>query len=175
MDNADSGTPKKPGRPRRTDWQEPYLTNLAIHGVQAWSCRDIGVSQDTVHEERKRDDVFAARYDAAIEESTAALERRAIQWAAAGVATRTTVTRTLKDGSVETTVTEGVEMSPTLLIFLLKSRRPAVYRDNIRVEQTGADGGPIQIRGEEIDREIDRLVDEVSARREAKAARGASR
>ena len=34
-------------------------------------------------------------------------------------------------------------MSDVLLIFLLKSQRPAIYRENVRHEVTGKDGGPV--------------------------------
>jgi hypothetical protein len=37
-------------------------------------------------------------------------------------------------------------VSDTLLIFLLKAKRPQVYRDNAVVEHTGAGGGPLEIR-----------------------------
>ena len=36
--------------------------------------------------------------------------------------------------------------SDTLLIFLLKAHRPAVFRDNYHVEVTGKDGAAIEIR-----------------------------
>ena len=35
------------------------------------------------------------------------------------------------------------EYSDLLLIFLLKARRPTVYRENARLELTGVGGGPI--------------------------------
>jgi hypothetical protein len=40
-----------------------------------------------------------------------------------------------------------------LLIFLLKSRRPATYRDNVKVEH----GGQIEVKGD-VEKEIDALL-----------------
>ena len=37
----------------------------------------------------------------------------------------------------------ALSVSDTLLMFLLRAHRPAVYRDNARLELTGAAGGPI--------------------------------
>jgi hypothetical protein len=37
------------------------------------------------------------------------------------------------------------EYSDTLLIFLLKGKRPTVYRDNWKGELTGEGGGPVEI------------------------------
>jgi hypothetical protein len=39
----------------------------------------------------------------------------------------------------------AMSTSDTLLIFLLKARRPAVYRENARVELTGIAGGPVAL------------------------------
>jgi hypothetical protein len=44
-----------------------------------------------------------------------------------------------------TTTKEAVERSAALLIFMLKARRPEVYRERLQVESTGADGGPIEV------------------------------
>jgi hypothetical protein len=47
-------------------------------------------------------------------------------------------------------------------MFYLKRWRPE-YRENYRVEHTGAKGGPIRIDTEQIDREIQRLLDELGS------------
>lgn len=141
---ADTGIPAAPekdgpGRPRRTDWQEPFLEHFALHGVQAQAARAVNVSWGTVKTERGRDPEFARRYDEAFEESTSALELAAYTWARGGLTLKrtTTTTRTLKDGKVETTTveTETLERSPAMTIFMLKSRKPDVYRDRLTVDE----------------------------------------
>jgi len=39
----------------------------------------------------------------------------------------------------------AVESSDTLLIFLLKARKPEMYRDTQRLEHTGIDGTPLTV------------------------------
>ncbi len=186
---ADQSAPKKgrPGPKPRTDWQEPFLEQFGSHGVQAWAAKTANISADTVAEERKRNPAFAKEYDAAFELSTAVLERRAVQWASAGIPTKTTTTRTEtktdKAGNTTThtvtTVTESADASVAMMIFLLKSRRPDVYRDRIQVEQTGEGGGPVEIRvsKEEMDAaargfnaEVVRLADARRARDSAQSS-----
>ena len=36
------------------------------------------------------------------------------------------------------------EYSDTLLIFMLKARKPDVYRERASIEHTGANGGPLE-------------------------------
>ena len=141
------------------------------HGVQAWSARASNVSKSTVIDERRRNAEFSRRYGEALELSTAVLERRAVQWAAAGIPTETTVETTTEKPVVvggETrmvaTTTRSVELSPTMLIFLLKSRRPDVYRERQTVEHTGEGGGPTAVESlAHIDRQIAQLTAELEA------------
>jgi hypothetical protein len=42
-------------------------------------------------------------------------------------------------------VDEVPKMSDTLLIFLLKARRPEVYRERQQIQHTGPSGGPVEI------------------------------
>jgi hypothetical protein len=46
-----------------------------------------------------------------------------------------------KDGDL---VREEQVYSDTLLIFLLKARRPDVYRENVRVQHRGPNEGPVK-------------------------------
>jgi hypothetical protein len=52
------------------------------------------------------------------------------------------------------------EFDTTAAIFILKARRPKVYRDNARIEHTGPGGGPVQVESfrEEFIRRIERLA-----------------
>jgi hypothetical protein len=168
------------GRPRRTDWQQPFLDNYRAHGVQSWAAKQAGVNVATVAEERKRDQAFAAEYDSAFEESTGVLERRAVQWASGGITVKRvktrTETRTAKDGAVTTvTVTEEVEdtdLSATMLIFLLKARKPDMYRERLSLEPP-EDGGEIELKisRKEKDTAAERFGAEVVRLSEARAAK----
>ena len=59
------------------------------------------------------------------------------------------------EGVPEPVFHQGVECgsvrkySDTLAIFLLKAHRPEKYRENSRMELTGANGGPLQISNTE--------------------------
>lgn len=76
-----------------------------------------GVCRKTAYNWRESDKAFADAWDDAIEVGTEKLETEA--------------TRRALDGS------------DTLLIFLLKARRPKVYRERVSTEVTGPDGQPL--------------------------------
>lgn len=55
------------------------------------------------------------------------------------------------------------EYSDTLLIFMLKAHKPDMYRETVRSELTGKDGGPIQ---QSVQHDLSRLsVDELKTMR----------
>lgn len=76
-----------------------------------------GVCRKTAYNWRDSDKEFAEAWDDAIEVGTEKLETEA--------------TRRALDGS------------DTLLIFLLKARRPKVYRERVSTEVTGPNGQPL--------------------------------
>lgn len=84
-----------------------------------------------------RDQEFRARLQDALEDSTQLLEREAIRRAA--------------DGWDEPVFRNGEEVGvvrrydSTMLIFLLKARRPDVYRERQQVEVTGTIGGAVEV------------------------------
>lgn len=122
------------GRTRRTpkrDWRVAFLTHLADGGHVRASAKAAGVARSTVYDERERNPAFAAAWVDALEESTEQLEREAIRRAAEGVEEPVFYL-----GKKVATVRK---YSDTLLIFLLKGRRPTVYRDHMthEVEQAG--------------------------------------
>lgn len=95
------------------------LRQLALGRSVSAACRAEKIGRATYYEWRKDDPAFAAAADAAIEEGTDRLE---------DVARR-----------------RAEKESDTLLIFLLKARRPERYRETMRHEMTGAGGGPIRV------------------------------
>lgn len=174
--SSDNPEPRKRGgRPRRTDWQDRFIESFQSHGVQAWACEVVKVNPDTVAAERKRNPEFAARYDEAFELSTASLEFSAFRWASQGWPIKTTVTKevvqisrnedaqgnvTVSERVVEriTTTTESLEKSAAMTIFMLKARRPEVYRESIRTDPEAAGGqGEIKFTREERDAAVEQF------------------
>lgn len=113
-------------------WQATFLSHLATDACVSYACSAAGVSRDHAYDHRKADPAFAAAWEAALECSTERLEQEA--------------TRRACDGS------------DTLLIFLLKARRPGVYRDRVSID---------------IDDQIRSLLGDLGAGGETPAAEGA--
>jgi phage terminase small subunit len=89
-----------------------FLDALREGATNAAAARAAGVSRMTAYRERARNPDFAAAWDDAIEDGTDRLEEEAMRRALAG--------------------------SDTLLIFLLKARRPAQYRETHHVQHDGS-------------------------------------
>jgi hypothetical protein len=105
---------------KRREWKPAFLSAFADTGMVTAACEAAGVARRTVYAARHADEAFAAAWDEIEERSTEDLEQVAVRRAREG--------------------------SDTLLIFLLKSRRPGVYRENVRMEHTGAGGGPVELQ-----------------------------
>lgn len=99
-----------------------FLAALAGGWSITKACRDAGISNRTYYDWREEHPEFAVAADRAIEQGTDKLED--IAWERA---------------------TRPLDGSDTMLIFLLKARRPAKYRETIRNEHTGPDGKDLTI------------------------------
>lgn len=103
----------------RTKEKDEIFFDVLSHG---WSVRkaaaDSGYNRTTAYEWRKDDEEFAARWQQAVDAGTEAMEDIARE--------------------------RGERQSDTLLIFMLKGRKPEKYRDNASVEHSGKGGGPVQ-------------------------------
>jgi len=88
---------------------DAFLVALAKGATIAEACKTAGIGRRTVYDQRQRDEAFALRWADAIEEGTEALESEAQR--------------------------RAMEGSDTLMIFLLKARRPEVYRERMTVDQ----------------------------------------
>ena len=82
------------------------------------ACNAAGIGRRTVYDWRGDDEKFAAEWEDAVETGTDVLEDEAVKRA--------------KDGS------------DTLLIFMLKARRPDKFKDRWQHEHTGKGGGPLR-------------------------------
>lgn len=114
--------------------KERFLAALAESGNITSSAASAGVPRRNVYNWRHEDEVFAVGWDNALDLGVDSLEDEA--------------TRRAKDGTLKPVFQGGVqvgeirEFSDTLMIFLLKGRRPEKYKD--RHELTGKDGKPIE-------------------------------
>lgn len=98
-----------------------FLSNL----TEGWSVTNaadgIGVSRQALYKLRQEDENFADEWDSAIEEGTDRLEDEAIR--------------------------RAMGNSDTLMIFMLKARRPQKYKDRVENQLTGKDGGVLIVPG----------------------------
>lgn len=101
-----------------TDWEKKFLELYRKSGNVSLSASGCGINRSTVYERRKAHPDFAQRMDEVREEAIEVLEDAA--WKRAK------------------------KSSDTLLIFLLKSLKPDMYRETQRHELTGANGGAIE-------------------------------
>ncbi len=92
---------------RARDWQPAFFEALRNSGNVRAACQAAGVGRTIVYRHRQRSATFRARWDAALDEATDALEAVARQRAVAG--------------------------SDALLMFLLRAHRPERYRETLDV------------------------------------------
>ncbi len=99
------------------------------------ACRASGIPRSTAYLWRSQDEQFAHAWDEANELGTDGLEDEAV--------------RRGRDGVEEPVFYRGSECgavrkySDTLLIFMLKARRPDKFKDRIANEVSGPGGGPL--------------------------------
>ena len=120
--------------------KEKFIVALSELGNVKAACKRAGVQRrKTAYDWREADAEFAAAWAEAEIVATETLEAEAWRRAVRGV--RSTKTIYFKGESIGQQV--ETEYSDTLLIFLLKARAPDKYRDTVRQEHTGLEGGPI--------------------------------
>jgi hypothetical protein len=98
-------------RKARRDWRPAFLKGFANSGTVAGGCANARIYRSTAYRERERDPRFAVKWAELEEQLTDKLEARAVEMAL--------------DGEYHT------------LHFLLKARRPDVYREHIGLEHSG--------------------------------------
>lgn len=111
---------------RKRAWLEAFEQE----GTVVLACKASGVGRSTVYEWRQSDEAFALAWHDIEEATTEAMEREAYRRAVEGVAEPLV--------SAGKHVCDVKKFSDTLLIFMLKARRPERYRDNIKVEHAGS-------------------------------------
>lgn len=117
------------GRTIRTPENEAdFLDGLARTASVTAACEIAKIARASAYDWRDADPAFAAAWDAALVRGTDALEDEAIRRARLGVDEPV-----FYQGDECGTVTK---YSDTLLIFMLKARRPEVFREQIAVTHT---------------------------------------
>lgn len=118
------------GRTERTEENaKKFLQLLSNSANVTGSAAAAGLTRSMLYEWRDADPEFAKRWDEAVERGNDALEDEAV--------------RRGRDGYEKPVFQQGREVgrireySDTLLIFMLKGRRPDKFRDNVRTEITG--------------------------------------
>ena len=111
------------------DWRAVFLAEMAASGAVSSAATRAGVGRTFVYAQRAADPAFAAAWDDALETATDAMEREAWRRGAKGV-----LKPVYQGGKKVGTIRE---YSDTLLIFMLKARRPARFRERVEQQHTG--------------------------------------
>lgn len=163
-DTANVRTRGRRGQKHEPDWAPAFLEAFAEFGIVTAACGVAGVSRSTAYERRKLDEAFAAAWSDVETATTERMEAEARRRAVEGWVEREELEVAHdEDGNpyeVRTLIVR--KYSDTLLMFMLKARKPDMYRE--RVEHTGAGGGPIQHRAR---LDLTKLSDEQLAALEA--------
>lgn len=114
--------PHRPKTIRTPKRGEGFLKALRSGKSVTAACRIGRIARTAAYEWRKGDEAFAKAWDEAIEEGT--------------------------DGLEDSAHTRAKKSSDTLMIFLLKARRPDKFKERVLNEHTGKDGGAIEVTGD---------------------------
>jgi len=123
MRKSDTDVTPKGVQGKQRKWKPDFIAALSEAGTVTEACRKSGVSRTTAYRARQQDEAFALQWADVEEEGTELLEKVAVQ--------------------------RAVDGSDTLMIFLLKSRRPQKYRENVKIEH----GGEIRTDLDELSRD----------------------
>lgn len=133
-----------------------FLAALAATCNVTRACEAVGIARTTAYEWREDED-FAERWEKAKRIGAEALEDECV--------------RRAMEGTDEPVFHLGAECgtirkySDTLAIFLLKGAMPDKYRENSRMELTGAAGGPVEFTDTERAAKISAILAAAQARK----------
>ena len=147
----------------RRDWKPVWLAAFREAGTVSRACEQAGIVRSTAYDARANED-FARAWDEIENETTDAMEREAYRRGVEGVSEPLV--------SAGKLVTNVQKYSDTLLIFMLKARKPAVYRENVKIEHSGQIDGKHEI---EIPNTADRRGEVLALLAKAGAVSDASR
>lgn len=115
-------TPKK-------EWKERFLDALSKSPNVSEAARAAGYTRQRIYQLRDEDKEFAKEWEDALRQSTDRAEGELYRRAVRGITKKVFY----QDRQIDTIR----EYSDTLLIFLLKSHKPEVYRETVRNEMAG--------------------------------------
>lgn len=121
-----------------------FLLALRTTANVAAACRIADVPRRSAYNRYRASPAFAARWDEVLEEAVDDLEAEARRRAVEGVARPVYGSGGPGVGTVQ--VGEVRDYSDQLLMVLLKSHRPAKFRENVRHEHAGPAGRPVPVR-----------------------------
>jgi hypothetical protein len=130
--------PQKPTpiKRRETKWEKAFLAALSETANVSKSCEIARIDRSTAYDHRNSSEAFRQDWDNALEVACDGLELEA--------------RRRAEEGCKKTIFYQGepigeeINYSDTLMIFLLKAHRPEKYRETVRNEHSGPNGGPIR-------------------------------
>jgi hypothetical protein len=114
-----------------------FLAELALDGNVTRAAKAVGVDRSNAYQRRLRNPEFAKRWDDALEAFADAVEAEAYRRAVTG-----TTKGIWWQGA---RVGEEQQWSDSLLLALLKAKRPQQYGDTSKIQLTGSDGGPVRV------------------------------
>jgi hypothetical protein len=126
-------TARKESTPFNTQKKVIFLALLREGHTAAHAARVCDIERTTAYHARTTDPDFAAAWDIALEDGVQVLEEEARRRAVEGV----TKEKGVYHQGVQVGRETVTDYSDTLLIFLLKAKRPEVYRDRTEVKHTG--------------------------------------
>jgi len=124
------------GKPITDKAWAKFLEELATSGIISQACKKARICRTSAYARRKEDEAFAQAWAEAEELGVDAMEDEAL--------------RRGKDGTLKPVYQQGRkvgtvrEYSDTLLIFMLKAKRPDKFKERVAAEHTGKNGGPIK-------------------------------
>ena len=127
-----------------------FLAALRITPSITVAAKCAGIDRSAHYRRLERDEAYKAAFEAALKIGVDSLEAEAIRRAHYGVRkpvmyhgkpVRVPMYPAKPRGKKE--ILYEVEYSDTLLIALLRAKKPGEYRDRVSAELTGKDGGPI--------------------------------
>lgn len=120
---------------RTAKTREAFLLALEDTANVSKACKRAKLPRRSAYDWRRDDADFAAAWDTAIDRGTDALEDEAVRRATEGTL-KPVFYKGEKCGSIR-------EYSDTLLMFMLKARRPEKFKERTESQITGKNGGPI--------------------------------
>ncbi len=125
----------------KTGWQDVFIASIEKDPSVKHASLKAKVTKSTIYEERDKDPKFAQRWAEAAQAGVDELEASVFVRAKNGISRG--VWRTVKGKAVK--VETVYEYSDALAMFMLRAHKPGRYRETIRSEVTGAEGGPVAI------------------------------